>query len=175
MDITKILELGGAVIIPLMILSVIAITLILELIWVNIKSHNNLKAIINNQAILPSYDPVSKTFTNQGTLDDKVNTLTFEIQKVERRTSILAAIASIAPLVGLLGTVFGMIKIFNVVSIERPANPLESLSGGISEALYATAGGLLVAIIAGFANHFLTNSLDSINDKSLLYLDKTVD
>ena len=72
-------------------------------------------------------------------------------------------------------TVFGMIKIFNVVAAQRPTNPLEALSGGISEALFATAGGLLVAIVAGFAHHFLTYSIDSINDKSLLYLDKKVD
>ncbi|MFN8576395.1 MAG: MotA/TolQ/ExbB proton channel family protein [Candidatus Sericytochromatia bacterium] len=172
MDITKLLELGGAVILPLIILSVIALTLIVELIIVNVKSHGNLKSLNNNEAILPSYDPVSKAFSAKGDTDDKVNTLTFEIQKVERRTSVLSAIASISPLVGLLGTVFGMIKIFNVVSVERPANPLEALSGGISEALFATAGGLLVAIISGFAHHFLTNSLESINDKSLLYLDK---
>lgn len=172
MDITKLLQLGGAVIAPLIVLSIIAITLIIELTLLNIKSHINLKSIDKNKAIITSYDPVSRTFTSQGDLDDKVNTLTFEIQKIERRTSILSAIASIAPLVGLLGTVFGMIKIFNVVSLERPSNPLEALSGGISEALFATAGGLIVAIVAGFAHHFLTNSLDSINDKSLLYLDK---
>lgn len=172
MDIMKLLQLGGSIIIPLIALSLFAVTLIIELTWVNIKSHNNLKAIDKNQTVVPSSDPVSKTFTSNGTTDDKVNILTYEIQKVERRTSILSIIASVSPLVGLLGTVFGMIKIFNVVSVERPANPLEALSGGISEALFATAGGLLVAIIAGFAHHFLTYSLDSINDKSLLYLDK---
>ena len=175
MDITKLLQLGGSVMIPLIALSIIALTLIIELTFVNVKSHNNLKAIDKNEAILPSHDPVSKAFTRQGDLDDKVNTLTYEIQKVERRTSLLSIIASVSPLVGLLGTVFGMIKIFNVVSSERPANPLEALSGGISEALFATAGGLLVAIVAGFAHHFLTYSIDSINDKSLLYLDKKVD
>lgn len=172
MDITKLLQLGGSVMIPLIVLSIIALTLIIELVFINIKSHSNLKAINNNEAILASSDPVSKTFTHTGTIDDKVNTLTFEIQKVERRTSLLSIIASVSPLIGLLGTVFGMIKIFNVVSIERPANPLEALSGGISEALFATAGGLIVAIIAGFAHHFLTSSIDSVNDKSLLYLDK---
>ncbi len=158
--------------IPLIVLSIIALTLIIELSIVNIRSHSKLKAVSNNEAILPSSDPVSKTFTSSGTIEDKVNILTFEIQKIERRTSILSIIASVSPLVGLLGTVFGMIKIFNVVSLERPANPLEALSGGISEALFATAGGLVVAIVAGFAHHFLTYSIDSINDTSLVYLDK---
>ena len=112
MDIMKFLQLGGSIIIPLILLSVFAVTLILDLTWINIKSHNNLRAVDKNQTIVPSHDPVSKTFTSKGTSEDKVNILTFEIQKVERKTSLLSIIASVSPLVGLLGTVFGMIKIF---------------------------------------------------------------
>jgi len=57
----------------------------------------------------------------------------------------LGTIAAISPLLGLLGTVIGMIKVFAVITTEGVGNP-ETLAGGISEALLTTAAGLLVAI-----------------------------
>lgn len=172
MDIMKFIELGGSVMIPLIIISIVTITLIIDLTWVNVKSHNNLKEINNNNDIKISYDPVSLVLKSDENYDDKIETLTFELQKLERKTSYLSIIASIAPLMGLLGTVLGMIKIFNIVSAQRPTNPLEALSGGISEALFATAGGLIIAIVAGFSHSFITASLDAINDKTILYLNR---
>jgi biopolymer transport protein ExbB len=172
MDIFKFLELGGSVMFPLILLSIITVTLIIDLAWVNVKSHNNINSLNTNQDVKLSYDPVSKIIKTDKNHDEKVEDLTFELQKLERKTSYLSIIASIAPLMGLLGTVFGMIRIFNVVSASRPTNPLEALSGGISEALFATAGGLIIAIVAGFAHHFLIASLDAISDKTLLFLNK---
>ncbi|MBC7476315.1 MAG: MotA/TolQ/ExbB proton channel family protein [Candidatus Sericytochromatia bacterium] len=172
MEILKFLQLGGSIIAPLIILSIIAVTLIIDLIWVNIKSNISLNALNKKENLKSSNDPVAKAILNEKSPDEKINILNFELQKVERKTSFLSVIASISPLLGLLGTVFGMIKIFNVVSVQKPSNPLEALSGGISEALFATAGGLIVAIIAGFAHYFLISSLDSISDKATLYIEK---
>jgi biopolymer transport protein ExbB/TolQ len=171
-DIIKFLQLGGSVMIPLIIISIITVTLIIDLAWVNAKSHNSLNTLKHNENPEPSFDPVSKVVNSDKPIDEKMEIFTFEIQKIERKTSLLSIIASIAPLLGLLGTVMGMIKIFNIVSTQRPTNPLESLSGGISEALFSTAGGLVVAIIAGFAHYFLISSLDSIGDKTTIYLNK---
>ncbi len=64
---------------------------------------------------------------------------------LERNLTTLGTIAAIAPLLGLLGTVIGMIKVFAVITTEGVGNP-ETLAGGISEALLTTAAGLLVAI-----------------------------
>lgn len=64
---------------------------------------------------------------------------------LERNLNTLGTIAAIAPLMGLLGTVIGMIKVFAVITTEGVGNP-ETLAGGISEALITTATGLLVAI-----------------------------
>lgn len=64
---------------------------------------------------------------------------------LERNLTTLGTIAAIAPLMGLLGTVIGMIKVFAVITTEGVGNP-ETLAGGISEALLTTAAGLLVAI-----------------------------
>lgn len=64
---------------------------------------------------------------------------------LERNLNTLGTIAAIAPLLGLLGTVIGMIKVFAVITTEGVGNP-ETLAGGISEALITTATGLVVAI-----------------------------
>ena len=58
---------------------------------------------------------------------------------------ILATLANLTPLLGLLGTVSGMIKTFNVISVQGVGNPAP-LAGGIAEALITTAAGLCVAI-----------------------------
>jgi biopolymer transport protein ExbB len=64
---------------------------------------------------------------------------------LERNLNTLGTIAAITPLLGLLGTVIGMIKVFAVITTEGVGNP-ETLAGGISEALITTATGLVVAI-----------------------------
>lgn len=68
-----------------------------------------------------------------------------EVHELERYLNSLGTIASITPLLGLLGTVIGMIKVFTVITAEGVGNPTV-LSGGISEALITTAAGLSVAI-----------------------------
>jgi len=69
------------------------------------------------------------------------------VHELERFLNALGTIASISPLLGLLGTVLGMIRTFNSLSIAGAGNPM-MLAGGISEALITTAAGLTVAIPA---------------------------
>jgi len=64
---------------------------------------------------------------------------------LERNLNTLGTVAAISPLIGLLGTVIGMIKVFAVITAQGVGNP-ETLAGGISEALITTATGLVVAI-----------------------------
>jgi biopolymer transport protein ExbB len=68
-----------------------------------------------------------------------------ESDKLYRYLAVLATIAIISPLLGLLGTVAGMIKVFQVISIQGVGHPT-ALAAGISEALITTAAGLVVAI-----------------------------
>ncbi|MCM0757813.1 MULTISPECIES: MotA/TolQ/ExbB proton channel family protein [Sporomusa] len=68
-----------------------------------------------------------------------------ESMRLEKYLYILATIATIAPLLGLLGTVLGMIKTFHVAAVSGAGNP-QLLSEGIAEALYNTAAGLFVTI-----------------------------
>jgi biopolymer transport protein ExbB len=67
------------------------------------------------------------------------------VHELERYLNTLGTIASIAPLLGLLGTVIGMIKVFAAIMTAGVGNPTV-LAGGISEALITTAAGLSVAI-----------------------------
>jgi biopolymer transport protein ExbB len=78
-----------------------------------------------------------------------------EIPVLERRIGAIAAIAQIAPLLGLLGTLLGMARVFWL--FERAGNfaTPEVLSGGMWEALITAAAGLVVAIPAHLARHFL--------------------
>jgi len=69
-----------------------------------------------------------------------------ESPKIERRTGYLAMISNIATLLGLLGTIIGLIHCFGAVANANPADKATILSQGISEAMYCTAFGLLTAI-----------------------------
>ncbi|MBI2487573.1 MAG: MotA/TolQ/ExbB proton channel family protein [Deltaproteobacteria bacterium] len=84
-----------------------------------------------------------------------------EAQEVGRYIEGLGAISNVSTLLGLLGTISGMIKIFKVISEQTIVNP-PSLAGGISEALYTTAFGLLVAIPAYIAYKYTLGKADNL-------------
>jgi len=69
-----------------------------------------------------------------------------EIEELWQKVAFLADIASIAPLLGLLGTVIGMIQAFNVIAFQTGVVKPILLAGGVSKAMVTTAGGLIVAI-----------------------------
>ncbi|SHK22773.1 MotA/TolQ/ExbB proton channel family protein [Thermocrinis minervae] len=72
--------------------------------------------------------------------------LSLLVPKLERNIPLLSAIASLSPLVGLLGTIIGLIKVFSAFSAAEMNQGLNLLSMGISEALISAATGLTVAI-----------------------------
>jgi biopolymer transport protein ExbB len=92
-----------------------------------------------------------------------------ELSKLERFLPSLGTIISVSPMLGLLGTVTGMIKSSNVLAKLGTGDPLK-LIGGISEALITTAFGLIVAIPALVAYNFLIqrsrNAISGISKKS---------
>ncbi len=82
-----------------------------------------------------------------------------ETHALERYLNTLGTIAAISPLLGLLGTVIGMIKVFGAVSAEGMSD-MPALSGGIAEALITTASGLTIAIPALVAYRYLRGLVD---------------
>jgi biopolymer transport protein ExbB len=84
-----------------------------------------------------------------------------EARKLERGLTILETVAGIAPLMGLLGTVLGMIEVFRVIS-EQGLGQTQALSSGISEALITTVVGLSIAIPALVAYNYFTHKVEDI-------------
>ncbi|MCB1678472.1 MAG: MotA/TolQ/ExbB proton channel family protein [Halioglobus sp.] len=83
------------------------------------------------------------------------------VHDLERYLNTLGTIAAIAPLLGLLGTVVGMIKVFAEIMAQGTGNA-SALAGGISEALITTAAGLTVAIPALVMHRYFTGRIDGI-------------
>ena len=83
------------------------------------------------------------------------------IHELERYLNALGTIAAMAPLLGLLGTVFGMIDIFGGFMENGMANA-PVLAGGIAKALVTTAAGLIVAIPAVFFHRYLLRRVDEL-------------
>lgn len=84
-----------------------------------------------------------------------------EVRTLERGLVGLETIAGVAPLLGLTGTVLGMIKVFNVIS-QQGLGQANVLSRGISEALITTVTGLTIGIPALIAYNFFTNKAEGI-------------
>ncbi len=85
-----------------------------------------------------------------------------EISRMERRLVILASTAQVAPLLGLLGTVLGMVRALLIMKQQGPLVQSSDLSGWLMQALVTTAIGLLVAIPAYGGYNLLTNKMEKI-------------
>ena len=168
---------GGPVMIPLAILSLAALAIILERLWVLRRSNylqgsvvQALTGLLAGQKFRGSVDYCRR---HQGPFTELVATLVdnrhapydelkeiledtgrLQLMGLQRGLPALATIVAGAPLLGLLGTVIGMIKIFAVVATAG-SNITEQLSSGISQALITTATGLVIAIPALFTHSYL--------------------
>lgn len=80
-----------------------------------------------------------------------------EIKKMEKHLAILDVVSMISPLLGLLGTVLGIISSFNILGTAAGASSPEQLSGGIAAALISTALGLIIAIPSAIFYSYFTN------------------
>lgn len=83
------------------------------------------------------------------------------VHELERYLNTLGTIAAVTPLLGLLGTVMGMIKVFSEIMTQGTGNA-SVLAGGISEALITTAAGLSVAIPALVMHRYFVGRIDGI-------------
>jgi len=97
-----------------------------------------------------------------------------EMPKIEKRTGYLAMLGNVTVLMGLLGTILGLIRSFGAVAEADAASKATELAKGISEAMYNTAFGLATAIIAIIAYAFLQSKsqhlIDDINETTVSVL-----
>lgn len=89
---------------------------------------------------------------------------TKEMHRLHRRNRPFTVIATLAPLLGLLGTVIGMILCFGEASVAEATERAQKLSDGIYRALVTTAAGLCVAIPSMLLGHFYQGRVDSVID-----------
>lgn len=180
MDLLSIFMKGGWIMYFILICSIIALAVIIEKFIVLRKAKVNVPAfLVKIRAMLKKKDieaainfclqertPVSNIvrkglkkfrFGHQRVVEAIESAGRQEIGKLEKGLSILATISGIAPLLGFLGTVTGMIGAFmKIQELQGSANPAD-LAGGIWEALITTAFGLIVGIPAlAFYNYFVS-------------------
>jgi len=172
-----ILKSGGPVMIPLGLLSLVALAIVIERLWM-LRGSNYMKAaeVSTLRELLaaarfshavdfckrspgPFTGLVATLVENRQAPYDELkqileDTARNRLHNLQRGLAALGTIVAGAPLLGLLGTVIGMIKIFSVVA-GSGAQVTEKLSLGISEALVTTATGLIIAIPALFTHSFL--------------------
>mgnify|MGYP000096962868 CR=1 FL=1 len=160
---------GGWFMLPLLICSVLLISIVIERIWFLQKRlvcpEGLLRTFINHskdQSITIQQQDSYVESSSLGELlvtayrfkdkprnivEDKVEEASSNVRmKLERNLNMLGIIASISPLLGLLGTVVGMITVFANINLVDGSSNSDLLASGISEALITTAFGLLVAV-----------------------------
>jgi len=99
-----------------------------------------------------------------------------ELRKLEKNLGTLSTFAAIAPLIGFLGTVTGMVKVFMKIQTTGGGVDISLLAGGIWEALITTIGGLIVGIIAIlFYNHLVAKIEDIASDMENKSIDLLID
>ena len=167
---------GGIVSIPLMFVSVLSLAIIIERIifWNSVLSKQerirsnilsmhsgNDKIISNNKKsdhpLIVFYNSlIQSKYDGFQELQTQIKIGLQYIEPVLNRfDTTLSTIVAIAPLLGLLGTVLGLIRAFHGISLGQPLENTEVVISGISEALVSTAIGLIVAIITlSFTNLF---------------------
>ncbi|QOG11961.1 MotA/TolQ/ExbB proton channel family protein [Arcobacter sp. FWKO B] len=155
MDLLAYIDRGGAIAYFLLILNIIGFSVIIWKAIVLYISKSNTKALALD--ILDTLKTSSQEPTIQN-IESKINT---KIQKIEFGLNSIKIIATISPLIGLLGTVIGILAAFDAISVAGLGDP-SIFSSGISVALITTITGLIVAIPHYIAYNYFIGVLDSI-------------
>jgi len=180
----EIVRAGGWVMVPIIACSIIAAGIFLERLWtlqpkrvLPVNLAKQVREWVSNDELDPSHlqrlhqsSPLGQMLAAGLANRHKPREVIKEsiedagrhaVHELERYLSPLGTIASISPLLGLLGTVFGMIKVFAAISTAGVGSP-GALAGGISEALITTAAGLSIAIPAMIAYRWLRARVDGL-------------
>lgn len=180
----ELIKAGGWLMLPIIVCSVIALGIIVERLW-SLKRNRVLPEHLVAQVwhwlkhrelgterieAVRKSSPLgrvlaaglSKRDTDRDIMKESVeDTGRHVAHELERYLNTLGTIAAISPLLGLLGTVVGMVRVFAQITAHGVGNP-SVLAGGISEALITTAAGLSVAIPALIGYRYLKGRVDEL-------------
>lgn len=175
---------GGYLMVPLLVCSVVSITVILERIvfWIKCPNISNIDTLIKAMSTLESgksiisenlktanlndfekklLNSISDSKTNP--VDNFIISTHDSIKEMSRGMLILSTIITLAPLLGILGTVVGIIESFNAIGATSQASP-QIVSKGIAQALATTAGGLSIAIVTLVPFNYFQNRINQYCD-----------
>jgi biopolymer transport protein ExbB len=175
----ELIKQGGPVMVILILMSILAVAIVIERLWFFAQQHGDSKALLRelgakiaaddipgaikicrtNKGMLPRILEfgLQRGTKNRADITDALSIALMEnLNQLERNLGIIGTIAVIAPFVGLLGTVLGIIRAFQDIALKGNSTPAV-VAAGVGEALVTTAAGLFVAVISViFFNYFKT-------------------
>ena len=181
-DMVDFLQAGGWLMVPLVVASVVALAICIERAWVlrrarilpqyllaevsgavaaddPARAKSLCTASALGRILLAGFDNAARG--RDGMREAMADAAGAVVHDLERYLTALGTIAAISPLLGLLGTVIGMIRVFAALMGDQAAE-VAVLAGGISEALVTTAAGLTVAIPALMFHRYLLRKVDDL-------------
>lgn len=174
---------GGWLMVPMLLLSILALYIIIERLltfnkhtkvsqkWLNSLYNHLLTGKTEEAKLLCEQDHTAIARVIQAGLENLPYGLSNmeksmelagqnEIHQLEKNLSFLAAIAAVAPMLGFLGTVLGMIEAFRAMAQTTTAVTPQLLAGGIYEAMITTAAGLVVGVVADLGYRYILTQVD---------------
>lgn len=180
----EIVRAGGWLMLPIILCSIVAIAIIIERFWTLSASRITPKYVLaqvwtwlkNNQldssklrelrlssplGQILAAGLLNSKYGREAMIESIEQAAALVVHDLERYLNSLGTIAAITPLLGLLGTVVGMIQVFSEIMLQGTGNA-NALAGGISQALITTAAGLTVAIPTYMFHRYFTRKVDSL-------------
>ena len=196
----EIVKAGGIVMVPIILCSIVAVAIIIERFWtlreqrvVPVELTDKVWQWVENRTLsdkqiraLEQHSPlgrilaagISNRHRDRAVMIEAIEDAGRHVaHDLERYLGMLGTIAAVSPLLGLLGTVTGMIRTFKAITVAGIGDP-GAMAGGISEALITTAAGLIIAVPALMAYRYLRGRVDSLviqMEKESLKLVQAVD
>ncbi|MGB8334153.1 MAG: MotA/TolQ/ExbB proton channel family protein [Desulfobacterales bacterium] len=172
---------GGPVMYPLLACSIISLTVVIErlVFWINLNHHRNRKLLDEIMDLCESGDWEAVRRVTAGSKDPIVKILISgilhrrysmikameasaadEIKRMRRFMNVLDTMITVAPLLGIFGTVIGIIQSFDVLGTSGIEHP-EIVTAGIAQALITTAAGLGIAILSVFPYNYFNSLVEN--------------
>jgi biopolymer transport protein ExbB len=196
----EIAKAGGIVMVPIILFSIVAVAIIIERFWtlrkqavVPVELTDKVWQWVENRTLsdkqvraLEQHSPLGRILAAGISNRHRDRAVMIEaiedagrhvVHDLERHLGMLGTIAGVSPLLGLLGTVTGMIRTFKAITVAGIGDPA-TMAGGIAEALITTAAGLTIAVPALMAYRYLRERVDSLviqMEKESLKLVQAVD